>query len=220
MKTKLSILGLAFMLSLSIDSVLSYAADPNEEVAANLKRLLETKECRECNLAGVNLNREDLSGADLFGADLTGAKLYLCNLSGANLQNSILKGAGLGGADLSGADLRGANLADTSLGGAYTQGAIIEETPEEQDSLEEDLEALLDKAREAGAENVERVQIQEPQTPNTIYNSVPGFVAAGGADLRNATKVKGDGGLAPLVQTIEPVPPSKKITPIKSVEVE
>ncbi|MDH4317650.1 MAG: pentapeptide repeat-containing protein [Desulfobulbaceae bacterium] len=98
----------------------------NLTIRKNFNRLIETKNCRLCDLSGLDLKRIDLSGADLEGANLTGAKLFLANLSGANLRNANLQSAGLGGADLSGADLRGANLTGAILAGAYLTGAILD----------------------------------------------------------------------------------------------
>ena len=64
-------------------------------VSANARRLIETRECKGCNLNGANLQ-----GAHLIGADLRNA-----NLKGANLKNANLEGA-----DLTGANLQSANL--------------------------------------------------------------------------------------------------------------
>ena len=99
----------------------------NSVVQQNKEKLLKTKSCPGCNLAGVNLNRADLAGADLQGADLTKAKFFLANLAGANLQKARLQGAGFGGADLADADFRGADLRDVSLSGAYYRGAHFDQ---------------------------------------------------------------------------------------------
>lgn len=66
---------------------------------ADLKRLIETKECPGCDLQSADLRRLDLSGA---------------NLAGANLQDANFFYAVLDGANLSGADLRSSNLAYVS----------------------------------------------------------------------------------------------------------
>jgi len=96
------------------------------QIEQNLRRLLETKNCKQCNLTGVMLNRADLSGADLENAILIGANLYLADLSGANLKGANLQRAGLGGADLADADLTNANLQGAILEGAYLTGAKME----------------------------------------------------------------------------------------------
>ncbi len=65
-----------------------------------VKQLLETKQCPECNFSNVNLKGMDLQGFNLQGANLEGA-----NLSGAKLANANLKNANLNRANLTGADL-------------------------------------------------------------------------------------------------------------------
>ena len=121
----------AILMSLFLLSgTMALAASPAEEnsvVQENKEKLLKTKSCPGCNLAGVNLNRADLAGADLQGADLTRAKFFLANLAGANLQKARLQGAGFGGADLADADFRGADLRDVSLSGAYYRGAHFDQ---------------------------------------------------------------------------------------------
>jgi uncharacterized protein YjbI with pentapeptide repeats len=99
-----------------------------ESVAAkeNLEKLIVTRACRDCNLAGLNMNRLDLAGVDLQGADLSMSSFQLANLSGANLQGTILRGAQFGGTDLGNADLRGADLRGVKLDGAYLGGAKLD----------------------------------------------------------------------------------------------
>jgi uncharacterized protein YjbI with pentapeptide repeats len=65
-----------------------------------IKQLLETKQCPECNFSNANLKGLDLQGFNLQGANLEGA-----NLSGAKLANANLKNANLNKANLTGADL-------------------------------------------------------------------------------------------------------------------
>ncbi len=77
---------------------------------ADLDKLLETKECKGCDLSGALLYGEDLSGADLMGANLLAAQMPGANLSGANLTGANLHQADLNGANLSGANLTNANL--------------------------------------------------------------------------------------------------------------
>nr|WP_322111842.1 pentapeptide repeat-containing protein [Aerosakkonema funiforme] len=76
----------------------------------NIKKLLATKQCQNCDLSGVNLSGANLPNANLSGANLSGA-----NLSGANLS----------GADLSGANLSDANVTDANLSDANLTGAIM-----------------------------------------------------------------------------------------------
>ncbi len=99
-------------------------ADPSHGFnAEDLKRLMATGECVECDLSGAvlihsNLANADLRGANLSAANLTDAWLAGANLSGANLSGAILTGASLAGANLYRANLGGANLLFTAFSGA------------------------------------------------------------------------------------------------------
>ena len=64
----------------------------------HVRRLLDTKQCRGCNLSGANLRQADLKEADLRDAYLAGA-----DLQGADLSKAILVRADLRNANLSGA---------------------------------------------------------------------------------------------------------------------
>ncbi|MBN3950499.1 MAG: pentapeptide repeat-containing protein [Nostoc sp. NMS7] len=98
-----------------------------------IKQLLATKQCQNCDLTNAGLVMADLSGANLSGANLTGANLSRANLSGADLRGANLSGASLfgvnlsqakfGGANLTGADLRNTYLANAELTGANLNGA-------------------------------------------------------------------------------------------------
>ncbi len=61
-----------------------------------VKELLQTKQCQECNFSNANLKGLDLQGANLEGANLSGAKLANANLKNANLNRANLTGADLG----------------------------------------------------------------------------------------------------------------------------
>ena len=87
-------------------------------VAKNKALLLASKDCPNCYLYAVDLNRSDLAGANLEDANLKGA-----NLSGANLAGANLAGANLRGAKLSGADLRYTYMVATKLQYANIDGA-------------------------------------------------------------------------------------------------
>ncbi|RCJ22005.1 hypothetical protein A6770_05110 [Nostoc minutum NIES-26] len=88
-----------------------------------VKQLLTTKKCENCDLTGAGLVMADLSGANLSGANLTGANLSRANLSGADLRGANLSGAGLFGVNLSEAKLSGANLAGADLRNTYLGNA-------------------------------------------------------------------------------------------------
>ena len=99
---------------------------PSTEVQENIKILIETRNCPQCDLSGANLSRFDLSGANLDGVNLSRSKLTLANLSGANLQNADLREANFAGADLANTDMRGADLTGTIFVGAYMVGALMD----------------------------------------------------------------------------------------------
>lgn len=90
-----------------------------------VRQLLATKECQNCDLTGAGLVMADLSGANLSGANLTGANLSRANLSGADLRGANLSGAGLFGVNLSAAKLSGANLAGADLRNTYLANAEL-----------------------------------------------------------------------------------------------
>jgi hypothetical protein len=73
----------------------------------DLQTLLQTGNCLNCNLEGVDLSKQNLSTANLSGA----------NLKTANLGNTNLNSANLGNADLTGATIDGANMVKATLTG-------------------------------------------------------------------------------------------------------
>ena len=92
------------------------AENPLVEVRPfNVRRLLVTNGCHECDLSETNLSGAHLIGADLRGADLRGADLSWTNLEGADLTKANLTGADLTGAFLTNASLNGANLDNANL---------------------------------------------------------------------------------------------------------
>jgi|GEM_PF-2862469 len=112
---QLTILTAALLLISLGQAVPAQAANPE-----HIKKLLETKECSECDLSGANLSGANLSFAILINANLRGA-----NLRGANLKNADLTRANLSQADLRQANLNQAyftqaNLDRTNLTGAST----------------------------------------------------------------------------------------------------
>lgn len=81
----------------------------------NVRRLLSTNMCAECDLAEADLRGAHLIGADLRRADLTGADLSWVNLEGADLTKANLEGANLTGAFLTNASFANANLDNANL---------------------------------------------------------------------------------------------------------
>jgi uncharacterized protein YjbI with pentapeptide repeats len=98
---------------------MSAIAIPNFLKQGRVARLLETKQCPECDLSDVNLEGADLEGANLVNANLANAKLRGAQLQGAKLRGAELRAAQLQGANLQGAKLRGADLQAADLNGAY-----------------------------------------------------------------------------------------------------
>ncbi len=106
----------------------------NKAKRAQLLRLLKTRACRGCNLAGLDLSGQSFVGADLERADLSGCKLRGADLRQANLraarlveakmQQTRLDGAVLHQADISYADLTGASTSGTDFSGARLTGAV------------------------------------------------------------------------------------------------
>ena len=79
-------LTLALILTLFLVSSFSLGTSPSYAYSqSDLDRLLETRECPECDLSDADLSDANLrraTGANLSGADLTGAK-------GADLSGAI-----------------------------------------------------------------------------------------------------------------------------------
>jgi uncharacterized protein YjbI with pentapeptide repeats len=97
------------------------------------RKLVWTKNCPGCNLAGMNLMGLDLAGANLRGADLSDAWLNSSSLEGADLTRADLSGAhlettNLRRANLTDADLSYANLYDASAVQACFMSADLRKT--------------------------------------------------------------------------------------------
>ena len=96
-------------------TLLSTTTIAQAENPAHVKQLLETGQCRSCNLANADLTGAHLIGADLRNANLTDANLTGANLEGADLTGAILINANLQRAYFTHADLRWANMTRTNL---------------------------------------------------------------------------------------------------------
>jgi hypothetical protein len=104
-----------------------HSLDSAADIEKNRLRLLNTKKCYGCILAGIDLAEKNLEGADLEGADLTGSRLAGADLENANLKGAVLVGADLKNAKLQGADLYKANLSKADLTGAKLDGALLDD---------------------------------------------------------------------------------------------
>ena len=104
-----------------IERFSAYNVDLLDTIANNspntpdLKRLLATKECKNCDLSNADLSNANLQDANLEGANLSGANLKGANLQQANLKNAYLLQANLSQANLTEAELKGANLTLATL---------------------------------------------------------------------------------------------------------
>ncbi|MBW4560963.1 MAG: pentapeptide repeat-containing protein [Mojavia pulchra JT2-VF2] len=114
------------ILSISVFlTIISLATTVQAANSDDIRHLLATKECQNCDLTGAGLVLADLSGANLSGANLAGANLSRANLSGADLRGANLSGAGLFGVNLSSAKLGGANVAGADLRNTYLVNAEL-----------------------------------------------------------------------------------------------
>ncbi|MFZ9738489.1 MAG: pentapeptide repeat-containing protein [Prochlorotrichaceae cyanobacterium] len=102
----------------------------------DLRKLLTTGNCVECDLRRADLVLANLEDADLTGANLAGANLSQSNLTGANLAGANLSGATLVGSNFMGANLATANLSAADLRNAYLFAAILDETNLEYANLQ------------------------------------------------------------------------------------
>ena len=93
----------------------------------DLIELLESRQCRACQLSDVDLAHADLRDADLQRARLRGANLSQARLDGADLNGSDLSFTSLQGASLRGADLRNSRLMGTDLRRADLTGALLDQ---------------------------------------------------------------------------------------------
>ena len=107
--------------SLEISST-AIAADQQD-----LIQLLESRQCRDCQLSDVDLTHADLRDADLQGAQLQRANLSQARLDGADLSGSDLSFTSLQGATLRGSDLRNSRLIGTDLRRTDLTGALLDQ---------------------------------------------------------------------------------------------
>ncbi|MBD1943465.1 pentapeptide repeat-containing protein, partial [Coleofasciculus sp. FACHB-712] len=97
---------LKFLAAAAILLPLGLVAPVRAENPAHVRRLIETKQCQNCDLKGANLVSAHLTGADLRGANLQGANLANANLEGADLTQANLEKANLTGVFANSADLQ------------------------------------------------------------------------------------------------------------------
>jgi len=122
----LTITMMVFLLTVSMWSPLTHAADPGD-----IEAFMDSGSCPGCDLSGALLDRADADGGDLSDANLHKTSLYRASLSSANLNGADLSSANLtfsflDGADLRYASLEGANLAGATLSGSDTTGVLTD----------------------------------------------------------------------------------------------
>lgn len=200
---------------------MSTAGAANSAQKENLEKLIVTRACPNCNLAGLNMSRLDLEGVDLHGADLSNATMQLVNLTGANLQKAILRGTHFGGADLGNADLQGADLRGATLEGAYLGGTKLDGKfviTEPYQSL--GIEGVKKKVYVDDPTQTKRL----PRTKAAIIDqkkktgetaSIPIAVVDSGEGTGSPTRKS-----APQVVQMKDAPVVKKIVPMKKVQLD
>ena len=94
----------------------------------DLIQLLDTRQCRACQLSDVDLTHADLRDADLQRARLQRANLSQARLDGADLSGSDLSFTSFQGASLRGADLRNSRLMGTDLRRTDLTGALLDKS--------------------------------------------------------------------------------------------
>jgi uncharacterized protein YjbI with pentapeptide repeats len=90
-------------------------AQAHDLPTAQVRQLLETRSCVNCDLTKADLHQADLRGVDLRGANLERSNLYMANLEGANLEGANLFRSYLGYANFQFANLRRAEVARTKM---------------------------------------------------------------------------------------------------------
>ncbi|HEY9628098.1 MAG TPA: pentapeptide repeat-containing protein [Coleofasciculaceae cyanobacterium] len=96
-----------------------------ESQADSVKRLIDTRMCRGCDLRQAQLANFNLQGVDLTYATLEGANLASANLQGSTLFGANLKNVNLAHANLKGAKLVQVNLTSSDLTSANLMGADL-----------------------------------------------------------------------------------------------
>ncbi len=166
------------------------AAQLRDEILQNIKILLDTNSCVQCDLSGANLTRAQLANSDLRGANLKKATFSLANLAGANFQHSNLQGAEFGGADISEADFRGANITGTSFTAAYMRGSVFEWR--EQD----DKSSMIPVSRSKISEETAKQNIESSNVSQSLPDN---------PDNSSSSEIQPVGSKAPAVKRIQPV---------------
>jgi uncharacterized protein YjbI with pentapeptide repeats len=121
---------------------LSKTANHYRDVKPNIKRLLSTNECKNCDLSNADLEEANLQSANLEGANLQNANLQRANLQGANLKKTFMLQTNLAQANLAEAEFKGANLTLANLNKSILTNANLQGVNLQQANLQQaDLES-------------------------------------------------------------------------------
>ncbi|MGB8688142.1 MAG: pentapeptide repeat-containing protein [Microcoleus sp.] len=121
-----------------------------------VREILETKDCRVCQIDGINLSGANLPGANFWSSSLREANFSGSNLAGANFNEADLTGANFRGANLKGANFKKANLSHADLTNAQLENASLED-------------AILFAANLEGA-NLRGANLRGTQLPSQIIS--------------------------------------------------
>ena len=114
------------MLCATLLGVNAEEVEPSEKtIKQNISKLLESKQCVECNLMGSDLSGLNLSGVNLTGTKLDNSNLRKTNFRGAKLQGVSMLGVALEETMFAGADLRETNFSDLDIDEVFESVEII-----------------------------------------------------------------------------------------------
>ncbi len=116
----------SFVTAFALVSTLVVSTAVNAEQPDQVRQLLETNLCANCDLSGADLSQAHLIGADLRNANLQGTNLVEANLEGADLTGANLQGADLTQSFLTNAVLTNANFDSANISQAQIYSVITE----------------------------------------------------------------------------------------------
>lgn len=174
-------------LRLTLVLILSLTAPPAWAVADidQVRQLIETKQCPNCDLTKANFRKLNLRGANLAGANLAGADLRKtdlrdANLSGASLIGAKLREAKLRRANFYRADLRRTDLRTADLRKADLRLADLQSADLTHADMEDALFGRTNLLNARGVdEHLKKKQVWRPEIPEEEEYRVkqPGFFA-------------------------------------------
>ncbi|MEO0827397.1 MAG: pentapeptide repeat-containing protein [Cyanobacteria bacterium J06642_9] len=100
-----------------------------------VRQLLQTNACENCDLSDAVLDGLDLAEANLQGANLQGASLLGTRLNRANLRGASLQNASLAGTNLLGANLQNADLSDVQVFNHCESNDVFDGTGDDSEDI-------------------------------------------------------------------------------------